>query len=754
MSSYKTDEMGPFGGYFGREGETCLPCPAGAICVGFDETRGDRTAVDPGLHMYPIPVQGFYNLNSSDNLNQGMDAICPPEVRALYPDRDVCIVRCEPANACLGDNQCAPQYVSQPPYFRCSSCAPGFYKRATECIKCPDSPWALVIGFTLLVIVGGGAAYFLNRLKINIAYAAIAIDYFQVLAIFAMARVSWPPMIQELFHVLSAFNLNIEIVAPECIVPNLGFQRKWSFVMALPVSLQVFFAAVTGVAAAYKVFIKGQKVKTSELGGSMMSSVLMVMYLLYIYLTRNILDVFNCKPTDPPDGKTYLTVVFEECGKPGGVQVTLLPAAVVACIVYIIGYPLGVGYLLWKNRETVMEDQLLRAKGVGDDRLTNPHAYGFRKRWGRLYYQFRPETVLWILAIIIRKFCIAATFILFNKQPSFQMAATFLVIFMSYSAQMRFNPYMSPGDFEHVLKEHERLSFSDPVHARLRATLSGISTRTRKQARRNMLNAEGNVDSAAVLGLLRGWLFNYNTVEQLMLFSAGIVSMMGLMFAAQARKSTYYQDSRDAIASVVIAIVAISIIYLFTVFVTEVVILAGESNRRQQAAKADRLAKQQQNKKSPSDKKGKPQDEVIFEAGDVDSTTNPMFIGAKNDAEDSAFNAAEASAVIENMREPPASVELWTIYKSMFEELANTVDTLRNQVDSNKSILDTPLPGANEDESDYMVSGSPRPNAKTSFTPKSTLGMDSPVSNPLNKSKRNPADDVGSPGDKGLLLKK
>jgi len=52
------------------------------------------------------------------------------------------------------------------------------------------------------------------RRKINIAFIAIGIDYFQVLAIFANSKVKWPPQIRELLHILSAFNLNIEIVAP------------------------------------------------------------------------------------------------------------------------------------------------------------------------------------------------------------------------------------------------------------------------------------------------------------------------------------------------------------------------------------------------------------------------------------------------------------------------------------------------------------------------------------------------------------
>ena len=88
---------------------------------------------------------------------------------------------------------------------------------------------------------------------------------------------------------------------------------------------------------------------------------------------------------------------------------TLLPWAVVALFVYVLGYPALLATHLWRNRELCMEDQLLRAKGVGDDRLTNPHGYEFRRRYSRSYYQFKPDCFFWILFILFRKFCIAAT---------------------------------------------------------------------------------------------------------------------------------------------------------------------------------------------------------------------------------------------------------------------------------------------------------------------------------------------------------
>ena len=64
---------------------------------------------------------------------------------------------------------------------------------------------------------------------------------------------------------------------------------------------------------------------------------------LYIYLTRTALDVFNCVPTSPPDGNTYMAGLLQyPCG--GSVQIMLLTPALVAFILYSVAVP---GAALW-----------------------------------------------------------------------------------------------------------------------------------------------------------------------------------------------------------------------------------------------------------------------------------------------------------------------------------------------------------------------------------------------------------------------
>jgi hypothetical protein len=111
-------------------------------------------------------------------------------------------------------------------------------------------------------------------------------------------------------------------------------------------------------------------------------------------------------------------------------------------------------------------------------------------------------------------------------------------------------PYLSPGEYDGVLKSHAESAFTNAVHARLRNVIASIETRGKKKARKNLLNFEGQIDRAALLGVLTGWLFNYNTVEQIMIFCAVIVCLMGIMYQAN-QASSFYPGALDGVTAVV-----------------------------------------------------------------------------------------------------------------------------------------------------------------------------------------------------------
>ena len=239
----------------------------------------------------------------------------------------------------------------------------------------------------------------------------------------------------QMFHLFSVFNLNLEITAPECSIPDLSYKLKWFFIQALPLGAAMLFLLLHLTLLFKKRCLLGRKRRLNSHLSAMVGMFFTMLYVLYLYLTRTVLDVFDCSPTDPPDGKEYLDVVFEPCWEAGSLQVFLLPFACIALLVYVVGYPAWVLQKLYKNRHLVMEDQLLRAKGIGRDRLTNPRAYDFRKRYHKLYYHFRPDRWFWIEVILARKFFIAFTALMFNKNPAFQLSVALLVMFASCACQ-------------------------------------------------------------------------------------------------------------------------------------------------------------------------------------------------------------------------------------------------------------------------------------------------------------------------------
>ena len=107
-------------------------------------------------------------------------------------------------------------------------------------------------------------------------------------------------------------------MAPECLVPDVSFTTKWLIVMALPFGLMCVLGCQFGWLYAFKRLCKGHadKRKLCSHYPTLVSSWLILMYLFYLYMTKSVLDIFNCIPTSPPDGNLYMSATFERCTSP------------------------------------------------------------------------------------------------------------------------------------------------------------------------------------------------------------------------------------------------------------------------------------------------------------------------------------------------------------------------------------------------------------------------------------------------------
>eukprot|EP01029_Cantina_marsupialis_P008525 TRINITY_DN2018_c0_g6_i1.p1 TRINITY_DN2018_c0_g6~~TRINITY_DN2018_c0_g6_i1.p1 ORF type:complete len:640 (-),score=143.98 TRINITY_DN2018_c0_g6_i1:453-2372(-) len=435
-----------------------------------------------------------------------------------------------------------------------------------------------VIGMVFLCVMG----YILNKRSISLPLLSIGVDYFQVLAIFRRADVAWPGILTDIFRMFSLFNFNLDLSAPECIAPEFDFFTKFLMVQALPLAACCIFLMVHFMRKFYfKCVLK--RGRTNVKNASVLTSVVLVtMYYLYLYLLRIQLDVFNCSPTDPSDGHDYTTFSSPECDglcrcwESGGIQMKLVPLAAVTFLIYSVGFPLLVFLMLRGKRHYVLMDQILRAYGASENRVfLGDDCYLLRKKFSRLYYQFRPECWYWILFIIGRKFGVATASLLFHRNPSFQLAMCLLVIFASYALHVRFLPYMSQleeVDVREAYKSGQHYGLHPRHENELRCLVDKVNEH-KANIRRNKRTWENRSKFSArsTTGKSLFWLTNYNTVETIMLSCMVFINLAGIMFESGQFdiNASYYHTQRDILTGATMAVLVGSMVYYVIVLILD-----------------------------------------------------------------------------------------------------------------------------------------------------------------------------------------
>jgi hypothetical protein len=210
--------------------------------------------------------------------------------------------------------------------------------------------------------------------------------------------------------------------------------------------------------------MQGEESGVSSAISMTISMLVTLVYFLFVILTKTAVGVFNCEAPTPPTGKEYMDdLPLEQCWVPGGVHERLVFPAVVLFFVYCLGFPVIVCTILYKMKAVVKQDQMLRARKRGDSYETNPH-YVFRKRFGRLYYQYRPEYYWWLLVIIFRKFAICSISIVFKDNPTFQLAAALFVMFGCFALHVRYRPFLDVLESADVVKKIAMQQIRNKLH--------------------------------------------------------------------------------------------------------------------------------------------------------------------------------------------------------------------------------------------------------------------------------------------------
>ena len=192
-----------------------------------------------------------------------------------------------------------------------------------------------MVAIVLFCVLG----WYMQDKKVNVAFLSIMVDYFQVLAIFARIKVRWPLWVKQILQILSIFNFNIDLAAPECIIPTFDYKVKWIIMMLLPLifagTLLLMFLVVSLVKCIRHICgWSGKATKYCSHANKLISMFIIIFYFIYLTVTGKALDIFNCHPPDPPDGYLYTEFTSIECAggacvcnDPNGLQVQLQPWA-------------------------------------------------------------------------------------------------------------------------------------------------------------------------------------------------------------------------------------------------------------------------------------------------------------------------------------------------------------------------------------------------------------------------------------------
>ena len=512
----------------------------------------------------------------------------------------------------------------------------GYFRLNDECQECPEDPGLLLALMAAGIVVFCVVGWWMQDKKINVAFLSIGVDYFQVLAIFARLRIRWPPWMKNILEFMSIFNFNIDIAAPECLIQEFDYKTKWIIIMLLPLIFAGILLLIFLLVMCIKLVKKlsgtaGKATRYCSHGNKLIAMFIIIFYFIYLSVTRRALDVFNCKPVDPPDGYLYTEFTSIECeggicrcDDPNELQMQLKFPAALGVIVYSIGFPLFVFWLTWFYRIQMKADQLLRAYDLGDERSlalegmrftarrcrsTSRRTYDIRKKYHKLYYHFKPGKVYWMLMILARKFLIALFALLFRANIAFMLAIVILILFASYVLQVRNRPYMSTVE-RVAVKEAHRLKanaaithlatlqvngqYKDDISSELRLHMElnrailnlrdDIERRNKKRRSsviRNLNDAQKRIKDKKVV---QDYYFDYNTVEQVLLMCSVFLCLVAIMLESGQFYETNVvtgiatvklDDTTQWFYNTVVVIGGIvligSMLYYFIVFLAEVV---------------------------------------------------------------------------------------------------------------------------------------------------------------------------------------
>ena len=247
-----------------------------------------------------------------------------------------------------------------------------------------------------------------------------------------LTGVNFSPFFKSMANAFGIFNLDVLALSSAfgCQYSVRFFDRFIVHLM-LPVCclLTIGLAAVTARACASKTNAKEKKIKMNQAKSKI---IILVVLLIFPGLSTRLFSVFKCQSFPGIDGLSLLVADYSiHCHQ--GIHATFTVVAIVFLILYIVGVPLTMFLLLWRNKQHLHNVEsgkhLLVKNALGD-----------------LYMQYEPEYWWFELVVMLNKTIMCGGLVVLS--PGSPSQVFFGVLFMMFHllVVLKLSPFLHDSE--------------------------------------------------------------------------------------------------------------------------------------------------------------------------------------------------------------------------------------------------------------------------------------------------------------------
>ncbi|EFA77968.1 transmembrane protein [Heterostelium album PN500] len=369
-------------GNYGYDGITCIQCPSEAYCQ-----NGQIIETKPGY---------WYDESEYP--------------RVFYS--------CPQASYCLGNNTCAPHSYGP----LCANCnaSESYYQWGGRCVHCPSSS-AYVL---LAPFAGAFLIFWVQRSDSESGLMTIIIYFVQTLMVLSQSVD---------FSVFSIFNLQLDsgqngVLGSFCPGPYDYYEKHYMTLLTTPLLLFMLAISTLCIVIVHRsncISRESPAPRTdlkSSFASGQLNALIKLILTVYSPITQSVLSIFFCTEI----GSRFSILIANNSVLCEGSQYRMATAISYGLLVIIIGLPIIIFILLFKNRKYLENDYVIRVYGV-------------------FFLKYKPDYYYWDVLMLLRRLAVVAIALM----PQSSNLRMFLLTYTSLLfviLQVRYQPFKVVGD--------------------------------------------------------------------------------------------------------------------------------------------------------------------------------------------------------------------------------------------------------------------------------------------------------------------